>query len=359
MRKKEQKELSPWRRRLWLLWCLIGLLVVVFVLSQGSSTVNLRILKSLGRLVLLVGLATFVGSIFELRNWTSFVSLLLRPLIAYARLPQLAGAAMVTALFSNYAAGSMLAGSFAEGRLSRFEMRIGAICNSYIAYISHSLRVMYPIIGALGITALYYFGMMFGAGLIITLVAVTISRLRPAAAVSIFDEPDNEALQTAKILSRKGLESWPETLRKSGWRTREIIIRVACITVPLYVLASYLNQAGFFQLWKDFVPEIATPFFPPEVLAIMAARLGGLLSAAGVASELYDQGAVGQAHILLALFVGNIITNPIRTLRRNLPSAMGIFPPRDGFFIVMVMQGSRLLFALFFILVLIVYLYLK
>ncbi len=355
MREKLQKKLSLWQRILWLLWCLSGLLVVIFVLSQGSSAVNLRILKSLGRLILLVGLATFIGSILELRNWTSFVSFLLRPLIAYARLPQLAGAAMVTALFSNYAAGSLLAGSFAEGRLSRFEMRVGAICNSYIAYISHSLRVMYPIIGALGIPALYYFGMMFGAGMIITLVALTFSRLRPAAAISSYDEPDDEGLQTATELNRSGPGSWPETLRKSGWRTRKIVLRVASITVPLYVLASYLNQVGLFQLWKDFVPEIATPFFPPEVLAIMAARLGGLISAAGVASELFNQGAVGYAHILLALFAGNIITNPIRTLRRNLPSAMGIFPPRDGFFIVMVMQGSRLLFALFFILVLIVY----
>ena len=359
MREKPQKELSTWQRILWLLWCLIGLLVVVFVLSQGSSAINLRILKSLGRLILLVGLATFIGSIFELRNWTSFAGVLLRPLIAYARLPQLAGAAMVTALFSNYAAGSLLAGSFAEGRLTRFEMRVGAICNSYIAYVSHSLRVMYPIVGALGIPALYYFGMMFGAGLIITLVAVTISRLRPAAAISGYAEADDEGLQAAKILNQRELGSWPETLRKSGQRTKEIVIRVVCITVPLYVLVTYLNQAGFFQVWKDFVPEIATPFFPPEVLTIMAARLGGLISAAGVASELFAQGAVGYAHILLALFAGNIITNPIRTLRRNLPSAMGIFPPRDGFFIVMVMQGSRLLFALFYILMLMVYLYLK
>ncbi|MEA3240933.1 MAG: hypothetical protein U9P37_05080 [Pseudomonadota bacterium] len=359
MREKSQKESSAWRRILWLIWCLIGFLVVVFVFFQGSSAVNLRILKSLGRLILLVGLATFIGSIFELRNWTDFAGILLKPLISFARLPQLAGAAMVTALFSNKAAGSLLAGSFAEGRLTRFEMRVSAICNSYVTYVSHSLRVMYPIIGVLGFAAIYYFGMMFGAGLIITLVAMTISRWRPTAAISRYDKPGGEGLQEVKVLNKKVIISWPETLWKSGRRTREILTRVVCITIPLYVLASYLNKTGFFQVWKDFVPEIATPFFPPEVLAIMAARLGGLVSAAGVASELYNQQAVGYAHILLALFAGNIITNPIRTLRRNLPSAMGIFPPRDGFFIVMVMQTSRLLFVLFFILMLIVYLHLK
>ena len=362
MSEKSQKKLFDWRRILWLTWCLVGLLVVILVLSQSSCTANLQILKRLGRLILLVGLATFIGSIFELRNWTNFANVLLKPLIAYAKLPQVAGAAMVTAIFSNNAAGGLLAGSFAEGRISRFEMRVSAICNSYVAYVSHSLRVMYPIVGALGIPALYYFGMMFGAGLIITLVAMTISRLRPAAAISIYDEPyDNpgiESLLETKVGGQKKPGSWPQTLRKSGRRTRKIVIRVVCITIPLYILVSYLNKSGFFEVWKDFVPEVAAPFFPPEVLAIMAARLGGLISAAGVASELLHQGAVSYAHILLALFAGNIITNPIRTMRRNLPSAMGIFPPRDGFFIVMVMQTSRFLFALLFILMLIVYLHL-
>ena len=359
MRGKSQKNRSAWRRLLWFAWCLVGLMVVIFVLSQSSSAVNLRILKRLGRLIILVGLATFIGSIFELRNWTNFANVLLKPLIVYARLPRLAGAAMVTAIFSNNAAGSLLAGSFSEGRISRFEMRVSAICNSYVAYVSHSLRVMYPIIGALGIPALYYFGMMFGAGLIITLVAMTISRLRPATAISSYDAPDDEGLREAKIVNQGDPGSWPEALRKSGRRTREIVIRVVCITIPLYVLVSYLNKTGFFEVWKDFVPEVAAPFFPPEVLTIMAARLGGLISAAGVASELFHQGAVGYVHILLALFAGNIITNPIRTLRRNLPTAMGIFPPRDGFFIVMVMQTSRLLFTFFFILILITYLYFK
>ncbi|MCD6430178.1 MAG: hypothetical protein J7L57_03050 [Deltaproteobacteria bacterium] len=359
MKVKLPNKSSVGQRQLWLAWCLLGLLVVIFVLSQSSSAVNLRILKRLGRLIILVGLATFIGSIFELRNWTNFANLLLKPLIAYARLPQIAGAAMVTAIFSNQAAGSLLAGSFSEGRISRFEMRVGAICNSYVAYVSHSLRVMYPIIGALGMPALYYFGMMFGAGLIITLTAMTISRLRPAVAISSYDEPKGEGLQDATFAHRRNPGSWPETFRKAGRRTREIVIRVVCITIPLYVLVSYLNKTGFFEVWKDFVPQIAAPFFPPEVLTIMAARLGGLISAAAVASELLHQGTVSYAHILLALFAGNIITNPIRSLRRNLPTAMGIFPPRDGFFIVMVMQTSRLLFALFFILMLIVYLHLK
>ena len=351
-----KKTVPQWRRWCWWGWCLIALLLTVFVFSQLSLSVNLKILKRLLRLTLMVGAATFIGTIFEIRNWTGFARLLLKPLISFARLPQIVGAAMITALFSNYAAGGVLAGSFAEGRISRFEMRVGAICNSYAAYVSHSFRVMYPVVGALGLPGFYYFGLIFGSGLLVTLTALTVCRFRPQSAIS------NDSViavgDAAVAAAEKKLISWPETIFRAWVRSRDILIRVLWITIPLYLLASYFNYIGIFQVWKEFVPEVAAPFFPPEVLAIMAARLGGLVSAAGVAFELYDHGSIGSAHILLALLAGNLITNPIRVLRRNLPTAMGIFPPRDGFFIVMVMQMSRLLFVVLYIAILIVWLHL-
>jgi len=334
--------------------------MVIFVVCRNPGPINLNVFKRLSQLILLVGLTTFIGNIFEFRNWTNFAKLLLKPLITYARLPQLAGAAMITSIFSKHAANSLLAASFAEGRITRFEMRVSAICNSYITYVSHSLRIMYPIVGALGIVGACYFGMMFGAGLLITLIAMTICRLRPAAAISHQADLKSKKEDLGNSPSyQKELDSWPETLRKSGRRTQEIVFRVIWITVPLYLLVVYLNQTGLFVSWKNFVPAAAAQFFPPEVLTIMAARLGGLISAAGIASELLHQGTVNYAHILLALFAGNIITTPIRTIQRNLPSTMGIFPPRDGFFIVMTMQASRFLFALLYILLLIIYLHCK
>ncbi len=354
---KINKEVPRWRRWCWWGWCLIALLLTAFVFTQLPLSTNLKVLRRLARLTLMVGAATFVGTVFEIRNWTGFARLLLKPLISFARLPQIVGAAMITALFSNYAAGGVLAGSFAEGRITRFEMRVGAICNSYAAYVSHSFRIMYPVIGALGLPGFYYFSLIFGAGLFITLTALTACRFRPQTAISNDDEI--AAGNIAQTAEKRGLLSWSQTLSKAWVRSRDILIRVLWVTVPLYLLASYFNHIGIFQAWKEFVPAVAAPFFPPEVLAIMAARLGGLVSAAGVAFELYSHGSIGCAHILLALLAGNLITNPIRMLRRSLPTAMGIFPPRDGFFIVTVMQVSRLFFVILYIAILIGWLYLQ
>ncbi len=360
---RSRRAKSGLRLWLWRGWCLLALLLIVAVLFYLPAATNFKLFKGALRLLLLVGIATFIGTVFEIRNWVGLITALFKPLINFARLPPVVGGTMITALFSNFAASGMLAGLFDEGRITRFEMRVGALCNSYVAYLSHSFRIMYPVIGALGLVGVYYFGMMFGAGLVIVLVAVVVCRFRPPAArsfggagpVAAAGRPDSAAPDYEK----NGPLSWPQTFAKAWSRSREILLRVFWITVPLYVGARFLNEIGVFQMWREFMPQVAAPFFPPEVLAIMMAQFGGLVSAAGVAFELHNHAGLSFAHILLALFAGNLVSFPIRLIRRNLPTAMGIFQPRDGFFIVMVMQLGRMLFVALYITVLIAWLYLQ
>ena len=101
------------------------------------------------------------------------------------------------------------------------------------------------------------------------------------------------------------------------------------------------------------MPVQLVKVFPPEVITVMIARIGGLVSAAGIAYELQSSGEISTAQILIAFLAGNIITNPIRTLRRNLPVAMGVFPKKDGFGIVFTVQMFRLISAIIVILILI------
>ena len=43
------------------------------------------------------------------------------------------------------------------------------------------------------------------------------------------------------------------------------------------------------------------------------------------------------------MLISSAVGNPVRTLRRNLPTALGIFPPKIACIIVFGMQLSRLL----------------
>lgn len=97
------------------------------------------------------------------------------------------------------------------------------------------------------------------------------------------------------------------------------------------------------------MPDWVNRIFPAELMSIVAAQMGGLVRPAGVARQ-PPQPRHGH---LLPDSAGHAGSqrhgNPIRALRRNLPSAMGIFPTRDALTIVVVMQLSRMIGAILLI----------
>lgn len=300
-----------------------------------------RVLWGVFRLLIVVGAGCFIGSVFEYRNWMSGASFLVRPLMKWGRLPSVSGGAFLTALASNNAANSIIAGAYADGKITRKEMILSGIANSYPAKVSHSLRILFPVVAALGFPALIYFALQFFCGFLRTFIIFWIGR-----------SDDKTRIDKDLNIPEKKVLPWPETFKKSSKRTVRILLRVIFITAPMYLLVAWLYKSGFFNSWKEFMPETFSRFFPPGVMTVMAARLGGFVSAAGIAYELKHAGDLSSAQILIAFFAGNIITNPIRTLRRNLPSAIGIFPKSDGLWIVLILQTFRLLFAVIVIVIL-------
>lgn len=115
-------------------------------------------LETFGRLFAIVGIAAFCGGLMEARQWHMVLALLMGRLTRMARLPEIVGLAMPTALCSNAAANSILVSSHAEGQIRTSALIAGGMMNSYLAYISHSIRVMFPVIGAIGLPGVLYFG---------------------------------------------------------------------------------------------------------------------------------------------------------------------------------------------------------
>ena len=86
-----------------------------------------------------------------------------------ARLPEIVGLAMPTALCSNAAANSILVAAMLKEQIRTSALIAGGMMNSYLAYISHSIRVMFPVIGAIGLPGVLYFGMQFTGGFLVLL----------------------------------------------------------------------------------------------------------------------------------------------------------------------------------------------
>ena len=105
-------------------------------------------------------------------------------------------------------------------------------------------------------------------------------------------------------------------------------------------------RAGLLDFWPELVPETVSRHFPQELLAITAAQMGGLVQSSTVSASLLSQNLITQAQVLLAMLVSSAVGNPVRALRRNLPTALGIFTPGTALFVVCGMQFSRLVVTL-------------
>lgn len=300
-------------------------------------------LPQIGSLIGLVALAAFIGGIAEIFRFHFALGKLFGGLARWAHLPEIISLSIPTALYSNAAANGMLVSSHAEGKITHSNLIAGGMMNSYLSFVSHSLRVAYPVIGAVGLPAICYFGWQMGFGFLFIAGVLFLHRRKSPAAV-----PEAAASGEAPAAGRPSPE-WRQSLRQTCLRVLALVFRMLCLTVPLMIGVEWLMKNGLFSWWEEHVPDWVNRIFPAELMSIVAAQMGGLVQAAGVAANLRSHGMVTSSQILLAMLVASAIGNPIRALRRNLPSAMGIFPARDALTIVLVMQLSRMIGAILLI----------
>lgn len=292
------------------------------------------ILQASAWILLAVAIGAFVANIIDSRNWTGFISYITKPLLKFSRLPGVCGFSFATAFFSNNAAGSMLAAAHAEGKISKKEMFICAITNSFPAKFKHMLRPSVVIIPLLGFTAILYLAMQLILEILQVLLVLSFGRRKSAGPANSY-----EAI-------KKEVPTWDETLRKSFKATGKILIRVIIVTLPIFIFVAYLGDKGVFRKLEKRIPQNLQTVLSPEIIAIMSSKMGGLVSSATVAAKMSHDGKVTMLQVLIALMAANIITIPFSALRRNLPTAVGIFPKRDGFWIVGITQGLRFMFNL-------------
>lgn len=296
-------------------------------------------LKTFGRLFAVVGLAGFLGGLIEARRWHLVLARVMGRLTRLARLPEIVGLAMPAALCSNPAANSILVSSHAEGQIRTSALIAGGMANSYLAYISHSLRVLLPVVAAIGLPGLIYFGMQFTGGLVILFCVLLWNRWYVSGHG---DTPCVDAALTLDPTPR----AWPKAFGMAAIRALSLLFRMVCLTVPMMLGVEWLLKNGFFDAWEHFLPDTVAAIFPAEMLSLVAAQMGGLIQGAAVSANLRMEGQINNMQILLAMLVGSAVGAPIRTLRRNLPSAMGIFPLPIALTIVVGMQLSRFLVTL-------------
>lgn len=291
----------------------------------------------------MVGLGAFLGNLAEARRWHMALARCMGGLARAARLPETVGLAMPAALLSNAAANGMLVSSHKAGDIDRSALIAGGMANSYLAYASHSIRVMYPVIGAVGLPGALYFGGQLTGGFLVILAVLfwnrrTVDKRERRGEGRLATDPLSGS--SAGAAAHVPL-AWGDAARRALSRAAALLFRMACITVPLALGAEWLLKTGAFDFWEELVPERVSHIFPAELMSIVAAQMGGLVQSASLAAHLRGEGLIDDTRILLAMLTASAVGNPFRMLRRNLPSALGLFPPSAALTIVLGMQAAR------------------
>ncbi len=281
-------------------------------------------------------IASFLGNLIEERNWTGLVKIFALPVTRWAHLPAVSAAALLTSFFSMVSANSMLVSAFEDGRLNSLQLRVSAMCTSFMTYIYHNLKIIYPTLAALGIVAVWYFGLLIGIGLLVVIIALLIAR---------FNGKKREYAEVKSMEQEvKEKETWKKSLKKVTKKTIRISKRITIVSIPMFLYFSFLSKVGVLEISDNLIPfESYRSYYPSQALAVVGTMLGGILSAATVGAGFIRSGELQNSQVLLALLTGNAISLPIRSIRRSLPAAMSIFPAKEAVRIVLLNQGSRLI----------------
>jgi len=326
----------------WLLMAALSLtLVVVWISFNGGTPVVAvrRLYDSLAspllRLLLYMGVGLLVGQAIESLGWAAKLGGWARPLLSWGHLKGESGASFTAAFFSSILANTMLMTFYQEGKISRQEMTLTYLFNSglpvYLLHLPTTFFIILPLVRQAGVI---YLGLTFTAALLRSGVLLTYARWRlPRVAAS-----DRQASVVAPLKKEKlGTEIW----RKFNQR----FSRVVLYTLPIYILIFVANDWGFFKWLREAAAtHVAVSFLPVETASVVIFSVATeFTSGMAAAGAFLQAGAMTVKQTVLALVLGNIVATPIRALRHQLPSHVGIFAPKLGTELLLLSQGVRVL----------------
>jgi len=304
-----------------------------------------RIVWPLMRLTVFISIGLFVGQFIEGMGWTDRLSVMARPFMQWGHLSDRMGAVFTTAFFSGTASLSMLMSFHKEGKLSRREITLSVLLNTFPSFFLHlptTFFILLPLVGKAGVA---YLLLTFGAAIL---------RLVAILTCTHFILPESPGYSHEKTLEVK---DWKELLQETGKKFVSRLGNILIIVLPVYLIIALISDMGFF-LWlrKSLAHEVASTFIPIEAMSIVIFSLvAEFTSGYAAAGAMLDAGTLNVFQVVLALLLGNIIAAPVRALRHQMPIYMGIFSPGLGVRLMLASQGFRIGSLIFICFVFILY----
>jgi hypothetical protein len=339
---RSQTQTSRWR---WLPLLILGLALAAAWLGPWAPAHHLTANKlyhhlatPLLWLLVYMGVGLLLGQAIESLGWATRLGALTAPLLRWGHMSSASSAAFTAAFFSSIMANTMLMTFNQEGTISRREMVLAYLFNgglpTYLLHLPTTFFIILPLTKQAG---LIYLGLTLAAALLRSAALLAYGRWRLPAE----SKPDGEPATAVSVPVSPRKE---QVLHEIWQKFHQRFTRVVLYTLPIYFLIFTANDWGLFRwLRKAAATHIAVGFLPVEAASVVifsvAAEFTSGMAAAGA---FLQSGVLTVPQTVMALVLGNIVATPIRAVRHQLPSHMGIFAPKLGSELLLLSQGVRL-----------------
>ena len=273
---------------------------------------------------------------------------LIKPISSKAKISAVSALSVVTCTFSTTAGYSMLVDGLNEKTISEREVIATTLISSFPSILSHVLTYFIPVvIPILGLTAGIIYVCLVGlAALLKTCLGVVLARIwlkdRTKHSVAKSTNRDN-----ATVLDKK------EALNKSAKSAYSMLKRILPTMFITLFLVSMAMALNLFDRFFVILGPI-TSFFGLEsgVALISATAIVNTTAGIILAGSLLSEGLITTKSVLIALFLGTVVSFSARFAKHSLPLHVSLFGPKLGSKTVAINATTTLVIDVIFILVL-------
>ncbi len=318
--------------------------MVVFLLSYAGRGLDFawhRIGWPMLRMLGLIAIVLAATSLLEAKGYFTVIARIFHPILRMGHFSAATASAFTAAFFSGIVANTILAKAYQDNTISKRELFLANLLNvGFPAYTLHfptAMAILLPMVGKAGVI---YLVLTFLAAILRTAFVLAIANIyQPKCTSRQAGTPapcnDNSQISTQSQATTNN-NIW-EQLIKRLWR-------IAIYTVPIYTFVVVLQEKGFFKWLEQSVSHIfTTTILPIEGVSVVVFSIVSEFTAgAAAAGAMLHGGILTHKETVIALLIGNIIATPVRALRHQLPTYLGIFTPGIGTQILLTSQALRI-----------------
>lgn len=226
-------------------------------------------------------------------------------------LPSYCSLPFVVSLVSPSTASSMLIAMYKDGRLTRRELYIASLINSFPALLSH-LRTLMPVLLSTmgGVYGLLYLLILMTIGLMQMVIFAILGRRG-----SIRDRDEDGIAELTEHAVSGSLNLG---------RVLKLIVRIVLVTSITSVALTVIELFGLNNYLSDYLSHVFGTL-GPYVVSIIVAYVISDNAAFAAAGTLINEGGLSGILVIKWLLIGYVASSLIRGIRHNAPYYLGIY----------------------------------